>query len=183
MNGHRTRTALAAGVVVAVAASVTATVYLVASHHTPDYATTFFGRSGPAGVRLKAEAATVLLALAAVQAALAVWIYRRLPGPRRSGRTPRAVPRAHRLIGIAAFALSIPIAVHCVLTYGIELSTPRTAAHSIAGCFFYGAFAAKMLVVRNRRLPGWVLPVAGGLLVATVIVLWYTAALWFFTSY
>ena len=55
--------------------------------------------------------------------------------------------------------------------------------HSLAGCFFYGAFVAKVLLVRSRRLPGWVLPVAGDVLVTIVGVLWYASALWFFYGY
>ena len=49
--------------------------------------------------------------------------------------------------------------------------------HSLAGCFFYGAFTAKVLLVQSRRLPGWALP-AGGALAILVAVLWYTSALW-----
>jgi hypothetical protein len=59
----------------------------------------------------------------------------------------------------------------------------RTVVHSIAGCFFYGAFAAKVIVVRSRRLPGWALPVAGGTMVTLVVVLWYSAALWDFDNF
>lgn len=57
------------------------------------------------------------------------------------------------------------------------------AAHSLAGCFFYGAFAAKVLIVRSRRPPRWGLPVVGGLLVTLIVVLWYSAALWYFAGF
>ncbi|MGW1401697.1 DUF6529 family protein [Streptomyces sp. NPDC002405] len=30
-------------------------------------------------------------------------------------------------------------------------------------------------------MPGWALPAAGGALVTAIAVMWYTAALWFFT--
>ena len=43
--------------------------------------------------------------------------------------------------------------------------------------------AAKILVVRTSRLPGWALPVAGGSLLTTVVVLWYTSALWDFNNF
>ena len=33
------------------------------------------------------------------------------------------------------------------------------------------------------RLPGWVLPAAGGTLAVTVAVLWYSSALWFYNGY
>jgi len=36
---------------------------------------------------------------------------------------------------------------------------------------------------RRCRLPGWVLPVAGGVLFTVVVVIWYSAALWFLNGY
>jgi hypothetical protein len=170
------RLALAGGLAVAVAAAV----YAVGRAHTPDYAMSLLGRSGLAAIRVKAEFATVILGLAVLQLGSALWIYRRLPG---AGAAPRPVPVLHRLGGAAAFLLSLPVAVHCVLAYGVQLSSPRVAVHSLAGCFFYGAFAAKVLVVRSRRLPKWALPVLGGLLVTLIVVLWYSAALWYFAGF
>jgi hypothetical protein len=41
----------------------------------------------------------------------------------------------------------------------------------------------KILLVRSRRLPGWALAVAGGTLATVVVVLWYTAALWYFNGF
>jgi hypothetical protein len=107
-------------------------------------------------------------------------MYRHLPG---AGPAPRQVSKVHRSIGALAFLLSVPITVHCITAYGIELTPLRAAVHSIAGCFFYGAFAAKVLVVRSRRLPGWILPLLGGCLVTAVVVSWYAAALWYFNGY
>jgi hypothetical protein len=37
-----------------------------------------------------------------------------------------------------------------------------------------------VLIVRSRRLPGWALPLAGGLLVTLIVVMWYSSALWYF---
>ena len=54
--------------------------------------------------------------------------------------------------------------------------------HSLAGCAFYGAFAAKVVLVHTRRLPGWALPVAGGLLLTAVVVAWLTSAVWLFSE-
>jgi hypothetical protein len=48
------------------------------------------------------------------------------------------------------------------------------------GCTFYGAFVAKMLTLRMRRLPGWALPVLGGLVFTTLVATWLTSALWYF---
>ena len=38
-----------------------------------------------------------------------------------------------------------------------------------------------MLALRVRGLPGWTLPVLGGTVLSTLVLLWLTAALWFFT--
>jgi len=175
-SGGAARLVLAAGLAVVVAVAV----YAVGRVVTPHYSMGLFGRSGTAGIRLKALLATVILGLAAAQLVSALWLYRRLPG---AGPAPRPVPVLHRLGGATAVVLSLPVAVHCVLTYGVELSSPRVAVHSLAGCFFYGAVAAKLVVVRSRRLPRWALPVAGGLLVTLIIVLWYSAALWYFAGF
>ena len=48
---------------------------------------------------------------------------------------------------------------------------------------FYGAFTAKVLLVRSRRLPGRALPAAGGTLAVIVGVLWSTSALWYHNGY
>jgi Family of unknown function (DUF6529) len=45
-------------------------------------------------------------------------------------------------------------------------SRTHVLAHSLFGCAVYGAFAAKITIVRLHRFPGWVLPSAGGLLFA-----------------
>jgi hypothetical protein len=37
--------------------------------------------------------------------------------------------------------------------------------------------------VQAGRLPGWVVPAAGGTLAVTVAVLWYSSALWFYNGY
>jgi hypothetical protein len=158
------------------AAGVTVALYAAGRLHQPDYTFSLFGASP---VPAKSLLATIALALAAVQVLLALWIYRKLPLP----GPPRKVPLAHRLTGIAVFAVTVPVAVHCLIAYGVQLTSARVAVHSVAGCFFYGAFAAKVLAVHSRRLPGWVLPVAGGTLAIVLGVLWYTSALWYYNGY
>ena len=108
------------------------------------------------------------------------FMYGKLP---LAGRPPRPVPVTHRVTGFALFALTVPVAVHCLIAYGVQLTSLRVAVHSVAGCFFYGAFTAKVLLVRSRRLPGWALPAAGGMLAIIVGVLWYTSALWYYNGY
>jgi Family of unknown function (DUF6529) len=57
------------------------------------------------------------------------------------------------------------------------------AIHSIASCFFHGAFAAKVVLVHSRRLPGRARPAAGATLAIVPAVLWHTSALWYYTGY
>jgi len=161
-----------------VAASVTLGVYLFGHERTPDPTVGLFGRYGPDTISLKSWLATGVLAAALVQLVLALGMYGRLRGAPRGAFAP-----VHRLVGISALAASIPIAYHCMLAYGVRTFDARTAVHSGAGAFVYGAVAAKLLIVRTRRLPGWALPVAGGVLVSTVVVLWYTSALWYFDDF
>ena len=65
---------------------------------------------------------------------------------------------------------------------GFEDNHSRTLAHSLLGCAVYGAFAAKVLVVRLHRFPRWVLPVAGGLLFSILVAVWYTSAVWLYSQ-
>jgi cytochrome b subunit of formate dehydrogenase len=139
-----------------------------------------FGRQYVAAIALKALLATVVLGLAVLQVLLGLWMYRKLP---RAGSPPRPVRLTHRVTGFALFALSLPIAVHCLVAYGVQLTSLRIAVHSLAGCSFYGAFVAKVLLVQTRRLPRWVLPAAGGTLAIVVAVLWYSSALWYYNGY
>jgi hypothetical protein len=156
---------------------VAAAIYIAGRLHQPDYALSLFGADP---VPPKSLLATIVLGLAVLQVLLALWMYRKLP---LAGRPPRPVPVTHRVVGFALFALSVPVAVHCLIAYGVQLTSWRVAVHSIAGCLFYGAFTAKVLLVRSRRLPGWALPAAGGTLAVIVGVLWYTSALWYYHGY
>ncbi|MPY64410.1 DUF6529 family protein [Streptomyces spongiae] len=164
---------IALGVALPVAVGVA--IWEIGLHHTPQYTTDLFGAHGDAAVTLKARLGSALFGLAVVQLLLALWMYGRLPG---LAAGPRGVRLSHRIVGWAAFLLSVPIAIHCVRTYGVETTNTRVFLHSVAGCALYGAFVAKVLVVRSRHLPGWLLPAAGGALFCAIGVLWYSAALW-----
>ncbi|MEU9092356.1 DUF6529 family protein [Streptomyces sp. NPDC087901] len=174
-GGSRATGAVLAPLAFLVPVAVGVGIYLFGTHHTPDYGYGLFGRHGNAAVDLKAQLGTALLGLALIQLALALWMYGRIPGARAA---PRRVRLGHRALGFLTFLFSLPIAYHCLQTYGIETTSPRTTIHSIAGCALFGAFVAKVMVVRSRRLPGWLLPAMGALLVLGIALLWYTAALW-----
>ena len=162
------------------AAAVVAALIIIGRVHTVDPTYSLFGSQYTAAVTLKALLATVVLGAAGLQVLLALWIYRKLP---LAGHAPRPVRLAHRVVGLALFALTVPIALHCLIVYGVQFTSVRVTVHSLAGCFFYGAFVAKVLLVQTRRLPGWVLPLAGGTLAVVVVVLWYTSALWYYNGY
>src|SRR5436309_3919517 len=159
------------------ALGVAAALYVAGRLHQPDYTLSMFGADP---FPPKSLLATIALGLAGIQVLLALWIYRKLP---LAASPPRSVPIMHRVTGFALFTLTVPVAVHCLIAYGVQLTSPRVAIPSIAGCFFYGAFAAKVLLVHSRRLSGWALPVAGGTLAIVLGVLWYTSALWYYHGY
>lgn len=156
--------------------------YAFGTEHVPDYSgTALFGRTAADTLPLKSWLATGLLTLAALQLGLALWMYGRLPGVGAAGPQTGNI---HRAVGIVALLVTLPIAYHCAFAYGVQTNIDaRVAVHSLAGCFLYGAVAAKLMIVRSQRLPGWALPFAGGALVALVGVLWYTSAFWYFNDY
>jgi hypothetical protein len=163
--------------------AVTATLYFVgrAIVNKSAYSTVgLFGQTGVGVLSLKSFLATVAVGLAIVQVLLALWMYGKLP---IAGRAPKRIRITHRIVGGVAFVVTLPVAIHCAIAYGVQLTDPRVLVHSIAGCFFYGAFVAKVLLVQSKRLPGWTLPVAGGILAVLLVVLWYTSALYYYNGY
>lgn len=143
------RGALAVGLLLGAGVSVALGVY--GQVHVPNYgALPSFGFSSTA--TFKAWAGSVVLVLAAAQTVTALWLYGRLPGVTAA---PRWLGRVHRATGFAAFVLSLPVAAYCLYGFGFAPApfSARTLVHSVAGCAFYGAFAAKVLFVHARRLP------------------------------
>ena len=132
-----------------------------------------------ATINAKVWLATIAIAFAGVQLYSALRIYGKLS----SNETPKWLGSAHRLSGTAAFWVSIPVAYHCLWALGFTADAgTRILVHSILGCFFYGAFVAKVLAVRSRDLPAWVLPVLGGSVFSALVLIWFTSSFWFFTN-
>src|SRR3954452_1069160 len=128
-------------------------------------------------IAMKVCFATVTLAFAAVQLLSALWLYGKL------GAAPPAwLGDVHRISGRLAFLVSLPVAYHCLWSLGFQDTSARVLAHSLLGCAFYGAFAAKVVIVRSERLPGIALPIAGGLVFAILVAVWFTSAFWFITN-
>ena len=121
---------------------------------------------------------TVAATLALVQLCSALAMYGRLP----KVRAPSWTGSLHRWSGRAAFLCTVPVAVHCLYALGLRFSDPRTLLHSLAGCLFFGAFTAKMLLLPKAGLPGWAVPIAGAVTFTALVVLWLSSSLWFFTT-
>jgi cytochrome c553 len=128
-------------------------------------------------LHLKAGFATAAVVLACFQLFTAAWIFRKLPWSK-----PAWVNPVHRWSGRLAFACTLPVAYHCIFKLGFRNPSSRVLAHSLFGCAVYGAFASKVTIVRLHRFPRPVLPLAGGLLFAVLIGVWYTSAVWLYTK-
>jgi hypothetical protein len=132
-----------------------------------------------ATINLKVWLATIAAALAIFQLLSAAKLYGRLGG----GHGPRWLGRLHRATGSLAFLITIPVAYHCLWALGFQAATDaRVLVHGLLGCLFFGALAAKVLLVRSRGLPGWALPAAGGTVFTALIGVWLTSSFWFFTN-
>ena len=137
------------------------------------YPTPFFRLFFSDALHMKAWLITAAVVLGFFQLLTAARIYQllRFPPP---GRLYNLV---HRFAGYTAVALTVPVAYHCVFLLGFGTYDLRVYIHSILGSIVYGMFIAKVLLV------GWALPIAGGLLFATLLGLWQTSALWFFSTF
>ena len=129
-------------------------------------------------LQMKAWLTTAATALLVVQLLTALWMWGRLPG---AGTAPAWAPVVHRYTGSVAFIITLPVAFHCMWALGFATASVRVVVHSVVGCLFYGAWSAKMLGLRLRGLPSWALPVLGASVMTLLVLLWLTAALWFFT--
>jgi hypothetical protein len=126
---------------------------------------------------VKAWLGSVAFVLAVVQLVSAFAMYGKF------GKAPAWMSPLHRWSGRLAFLVSVPVAVHCLYALGFQSFDIRVLLHSLLGCFFYGMFVCKMLLLRRDGAPGWVLPVAGGVLFTALVGLWLSSSLWFFTTF
>jgi hypothetical protein len=135
------------------------------------------GFSSPATV--KAWLATVAIVFGVVQVITSMIMY----GKMSWISAPSWAAVVHRWSGRIAFIATVIVAVHCLYALGFQTYTPRVLVHSIAGCLFFGIFTSKMLALTRRGMPGWVLPVLGGLAFALLVLIWFTSAFWFFSFF
>ena len=108
-------------------------------------------------IHMKVWLASAALAAGVFQLFSAAWIFRKLPW-----RKPRWINAAHRWSGRLAFVLALPVAYHCIFQLGFQTGTTRAYVHSLLGSAFFGAYAAKVTIVKLKRFPTPVLLIAGG---------------------
>lgn len=126
-------------------------------------------------LEMKVALSTATLALGLVQVATAARMFGRIG----RGPAPRWVAGLHRLSGVTAVLVSLPVAFQCLWALGFGSYSARVLAHSLAGCLFYGVFVTKMLALRGRRLPAWAVPLLGGMLFTVLVAVWLTSAGWY----
>ena len=143
------------------------------------YKTPFFRLFFSDTLHMKAWLTTAALLLGLSQLLTAARIYGKLRFPPEG----RLYPLLHRWSGRAAILLTLPAAYHCIFKLGFGTYDARAFIHSLLGASFYGAFSAKVLIVRTSGYPGWALPMAGGVLFAILMVLWLTSAFWLFGTH
>jgi hypothetical protein len=154
--------------------AVALTLGIYGSAHTPSSVLTItLGFSNT--IVMKVWLTTIAVFFAVIQLISALWMYGKLP----LGHAPDSLGTIHRISGRLAFLLSLPVAYHCLYQLGFQHTTTRVLLHSILGCLFYGAFAAKVMIVRSKNLPGSALPIAGALVFAILVYVWLLSALWY----
>lgn len=133
-------------------------------------------------IEMKVVVSTAIGVLAVLQVVGALWMYGKL-----GVAAPSWVGTAHRVSGAVTLLLSVFVGYHCLWALGLESGrldngekVPlRTVVHGVLGCVVFGAAIVKVVAVRSRRAPGWLLPVAGGLLFALLVLVVLTSAVWY----
>ena len=174
---NRTSTAgVGAAIAVVIGACVAVGLGVFGKVHDPQFfSINVAGFSG--GLAVKTWMATLAIGFALFQFGSAFAMYGLL-----GGRTPRWMSTAHVWSGRLAVLASVPVAVHCLYALGFEATDARVLFHSLFGCFFYGVFVTKMLLLTRKGLRPWVIPIAGGLTFFGLVFVWLTSALWFFET-
>lgn len=179
VDRHRTQVNLLLLGAAAAGAAVSVSLAVYARVHEPSReGITSFGF--PTVLSMKAWFGTAAALLVLVQIVSALGMWGRLPGVPRA---PRWLAPVHRWSGTAAFVVSLPVAYHCLAALGFQATNARVVVHSLFGTAFYGAFTTKMLALRIRSLPGWALPLIGGLVATSLVLVWWTSSIWYFRNF
>ncbi|RIV41481.1 hypothetical protein D2L64_01950 [Micromonospora radicis] len=174
-GAQRRRPSMVVPLLVGAAVAVALGVY--GRTHTPTgIAVNVAGFSSPLTVKVWLGTGAAFFAVIQLLSALAMW-------GRLGGFSPSWAGPAHRWSGRIAFLLTVPVAVHCLYALGFADFDTRVLLHSLLGCFFFGAFATKMLTLPKRGLAGWVLPAVGGVVFVALIGIFLTSSVWYFTTF
>jgi hypothetical protein len=163
--------AIAAGAVV----SLLLGVYGAQHEPTFDDITTF---GFPTLTAMKVWLAVGAGVLAVGQLVGALWLYGKL-----GIAAPSWLGPAHRLSGITAVVLSLPVAYHCLWSLGFQDYDTRVLVHSLAGCVLYGVLVAKVITVHSGSAPAWLLPIVGSLLFTAFLMVVLTSAGWYLNAF
>lgn len=153
------------GVPVATGSAVAVALGVYGGLHDPaGFSINIGGFSGTQSVKTWLTTVAFLLALVQLGSALAMY------GKVRGVIGPPWIGTLHRWSGRAAVLVVVPVVVHCLYALGLQSTTTRVLVHSLLGCFFFGAFTAKMLLLTRRGLPagcfrwraGWCSPRSSG---------------------
>jgi hypothetical protein len=133
-------------------------------------------------IDMKVVLTAIIAVLVVLQLIGALWMYGKL-----GIQAPSWLGTAHRMSGTLAFLLAVFVGYHCLWALGLEYGElhngeavpARAVLHGVLGCMVFGAFVVKVVAVRSRRAPGWMLPVAGGLLFAIFVVIVFTSTVWY----
>jgi hypothetical protein len=138
-------------------------------------------------IQMKVVVTTVIGVLVLAQLAGALVLYGKVPV-----RAPTWLGKAHRATGTLTLVLAIFVAYNCLWALGLEYGHfahgggkvgARTVIHGVLGCMVFGAAVVKVVAVRAKRAPGWLLPVAGGLLFTLFVGVILTSAVWYYANY
>jgi len=129
-------------------------------------------------ISMKVWLASAVGVLALSQLITALWLFGRLGLP-----VPRHLGTVHRLVGLATVLLSLPVAYHCLWSLGFQSYDARVLVHSVLGCLVYGVLVTKVIALHTGATPGWLVPLAGGLLFTALVLTVLTSALWYFASF
>jgi hypothetical protein len=137
--------------------------------------------SGAAMLQFKSTLTTIAVLLALFQLLTGLRLRDRLRWPHQ---IPLWLGDVHRLTGTLVLVVTLPVAYHCLWSLGFktDLGNPRAVAHSLFGCFFYGAYVTKVLAVRRGTGPDWLIPVVGGTVLVVLTVVWLSSSLFFVTG-
>ena len=176
-NTAKTTSRVVPLVAIAAGAAVSVALGVYGREHTPTFepiTTLGFGSM----IEMKVWLAIAVGVLAVAQLIGALWMYGKL-----GIAAPSWLGIAHRVSGILLVIVSLPVAYHCLWALGFQSYDTRVLVHSLAGCIVYGAVVTKVVAVQSSSAPGWLIPLAGGLLFTAIVVVVLSSAGWYLNEF